>query len=97
MICTEILVDGTIFEHVVDGGEHGSGDGTDGFLPPGDCEYAGTELGNRFPLCFLAACALDDGRLEPLRTAFEAGSIGVFRCSRLCADKRQPRTADVRR
>src|SRR5437660_2225282 len=34
MVGTEILVDGSVLEHVVDGGENGGGDGTDGFLWP---------------------------------------------------------------
>src|SRR5258708_5010694 len=34
MLGTEVLVDGSVFEHVVDGGEDGGGDGADGFLRP---------------------------------------------------------------
>jgi hypothetical protein len=51
VVCAEVLVEGAVFEHVVGGGEHGSGNGADGFLgsAPG-AECAGTEPGDSFLL-----------------------------------------------
>jgi hypothetical protein len=47
VVCAEILVEGSIFEHVVSGGEDGSGDGADGLLGPtpgADAEVLGLEV-----------------------------------------------------
>src|SRR6266446_4555554 len=69
MVGTEILVDGSVFEHVVDGGENGGGDGTDGFLWPAAAAKAQVlSLVIASLFVFGRLSTLNHGRLEPLRT-----------------------------
>src|SRR5215468_8778718 len=52
MLRAEILVLGSIFEHVVDGDQEGAGDGDDGSLfpsPRGQPAVEGAEIAVRFP------------------------------------------------
>src|SRR5437899_1626037 len=68
MVGTEILVDGSVLEHVVDGGENGGGDGTDGFLWPAAAAQAQVlSLVIASLFVFGRLGTLDDGGLEPLR------------------------------
>src|SRR5260370_23443983 len=85
VVCAEVLIEGAVFEHVVGGGEDGSGDGDDGLLgatPGAQAQELSLEVTSVF------ACgrpgALDDGDLEPWRAFFYAvgaalsGAVIVF-------------------
>jgi hypothetical protein len=69
MVGTEILIDSSVFEHVVEGGEDGGGDGTDRFLRPAAAAQAQV-LSLVVASLFVFGCVgtLNDGRLKPLRT-----------------------------
>src|SRR6202051_3140611 len=69
MVCSEVLVKGAIFEHVVRGSEDGSGDSTDGLL--GAAAGSNAQVLS-VEVSFLGArgrpCALDQSGLQPGRS-----------------------------
>src|SRR5882762_3852045 len=68
MVGTEILIDGSVLEHVVDGGENGGGNGTDGFLRPAAATQAQVlSLAIASLFVFGRLGTLNQGRLKPLR------------------------------
>src|SRR6266478_2008084 len=68
MVCTEILIDGSIFEHVKDGGEDGGGDVADGFFRPAAAAKAQVlSLVVASLFVFGRLGTLNHGRLEPRR------------------------------
>ena len=75
VVCAEVLIDGPVPEHVVDGGEHGGGDGADCFLRPASAaqtQVLGLIIASAYVLG--GAGALNEGGLEPAPALGEAGS-----------------------
>src|SRR5437899_8998535 len=93
MVGTEILVDGSVLEHVVDGGENGGGDGTDGFLWPAAAAQAQVlSLVIASLFVFGRLGTLNQGRLKPLRTFAQpvrSASPGALVVARTHASPRQ--------
>ena len=66
VVCAEVLIDGCVLEHMVDGGENGGGDSADGFLPSASAAQTrvlGLIIASAF--VFGGVGALDEGGLEP--------------------------------
>jgi autotransporter passenger strand-loop-strand repeat protein len=73
VVCSEITMQSSRFQHVVDGGEDGSHDGTNGLLRAA-AALQPVELGHVVAvlLAFGRPCALDEHGLQPGRTLAEA-------------------------
>jgi hypothetical protein len=70
-VCTEVLIEGAVFEHVVGGGQDGSGDGDNGLLwttPAAEAQVLSREVTSLFARG--RPGALDKGGLEPGRAFF---------------------------
>src|SRR5579859_2694744 len=73
MVTTEVLIGGSVLEHVIGGGKNGGGNGADGLLRSATALDA-QELGLRIASLFVFGrpAALDEGGLKPLRTFAQA-------------------------
>jgi hypothetical protein len=72
-VCAEVLIEGAVFEHVVGGGQDGSGDGDNGLLwttPAAEAQVLSREV--TFLFARGRPGALDKGGLEPGRAFFYA-------------------------
>ena len=97
VVCAEVLIEGSVREHMVDGGEHGGRDSADGFLrtaAAAQAQVLGLIVASAF--VFGGVGALDESFLSqrpPWRSRFDR-RLPALSC---CAGKGEPTTPDAQR